>query len=452
MNRKIVLGLILLLVVTAAFGIERQPNATYRARREALAKKSNGKAILVFAAVESDVTEALTGFRQDEDFWYLTGVNTPGAAVLVVPALDEAAVKAANAQLPPGRPAMLKTRPYSEVLFLPRRNLAAERWTGPKLGPDDPEATSATGFDRVVPIEKLGEELSNVISPLADLVLVNETPTSKLALQWLKHTNISVYTRDAGALIGSLRVVKDAGEIERIRKATDATVAAHLAAIKAIKPGMTERQIAALMQYEFERRGCERPAYGPIVGAGFHSTVLHYDEDSGPIRDGDLVLMDVGGEYSGYATDITRTVPANGHFAPRQREIYDIVLGAQEAAMRAFKAGQSTLTGRDKNSLFQVAYEYINSHGKDSHGQPLGPYFIHGLSHMVGLNVHDPGTNNTTMAPGMVFTIEPGIYLPEEKIGVRIEDTYLVDAQGKLQCLSCGIPKAVEEIEKMMGK
>ncbi len=205
------------------------------------------------------------------------------------------------------------------------------------------------------------------------------------------------------------------------------------------------------MVYEFERRGCERPAYGPIVGAGFNSSVLHYDQDSGPIHDGDVVLMDVGGEYSMYATDITRTVPANGHFTARQREIYDIVLGAQQAAIHAFKSGRSMLTGRDENSLFRVAFDYINSHGKDSHGQPLGPYFIHGLSHMVGLNVHDPSEPGVPLGPGMVFTIEPGIYLPEENFGVRIEDTFLVDANGGLVCLSCAIPKTAEEIERSMA-
>jgi Xaa-Pro aminopeptidase len=187
------------------------------------------------------------------------------------------------------------------------------------------------------------------------------------------------------------------------------------------------------------------------MGASFHSTVLHYDEDSGPINDGDMIVMDVGGEYSMYATDITRTVPANGKFTPRQREIYDIVLGAQEATMRAFKAGTSTLSGRDPNSLFTAAYEYINSHGKDLHGQPLGPYLIHGVSHMVGLNVHDPSEPGIALAPGMVFTIEPGIYIPEEKLGVRIEDTFLVDPQGKLVCLSCGLPKRAEEVEKIMA-
>ena len=449
MKRKITL-LLLVTIATAVSALERQPNQTYRARREALAKKANGAPIVVFAATESDLTEALTGFRQDEDFWYLTGVNEPGAAVLIVPALGAEAVKAITANLPPGRPATLKPRPYSEVLLLPQRNRAAERWTGPMIGPDDPEVKNY-GFDRVVAIDALRDELAKVTSPLGAFVLVNEGKNASLALDWLKHGNMSFHSRDVRPLVGSLRVVKDAGEIEFIRKASDASVAAHLAAWKAIKPGTGERQIAALMVYEFERRGCERPAYGPIVGSGFRSTVLHYDEDSGPLNDGDVIVMDVGGEYSMYATDITRTVPANGKFTARQREIYDIVLGAYEAAVRAFKSGKSTLTGRDENSLFTVAYNYINSHGKDAHGQPLGQYFIHGLSHMVGLNVHDPGTNDSTLAPGMVFTIEPGIYLPEEKIGVRIEDTFLVDANGKLVCLSCSIPKTGEEIEKFMA-
>jgi Xaa-Pro aminopeptidase len=448
--KRFVIVVLLLAIATAVFALERQPNLVYRARREALAKKTNGVPIVVFATTESDLTEALTGFRQDEDFWYLTGVNEPGAAVLIVPALDAEAVKAMNAQLPPGRPATLKPRPYSEVLLLPQRNRAAERWTGPKVGPGDPEAKS-TGFDHVVPLDALRDEIANVISPLGGVVLVNQGKDSKLALEWLKHGNLSVYSRDVKPLIASLRMVKDAGEIEFIRKATDASVEAHLAAWKAIKPGTGERQIAALMVYEFERRGCERPAYGPIVGAGFNSTVLHYDEDSGPINNGDVIVMDVGGEYSMYATDITRTVPANGHFTPRQREIYDIVLGAQQAAIRAFKSGKSLLSGRDENSLFMVAYDYINSHGKDLHGQPLGQYFIHGLSHMVGLNVHDPGDTGAPLGPGMVFTIEPGIYIPEESLGVRIEDTFLVDATGKLVNLSGSLPKTAEEVEKGMA-
>jgi Xaa-Pro aminopeptidase len=151
-----------------------------------------------------------------------------------------------------------------------------------------------------------------------------------------------------------------------------------------------------------------------------------------------------------YAADITRTLPINGHFTARQREIYDIVLGAQEAAMAAFQSGKSSLTRSGDNSLFQVAYDYINSHGKDLHGQPLGQYFIHGLGHYLGLNVHDPGDYTVPLGPGAVFTIEPGIYIPEEKIGVRIEDDYLVDQDGKLIKLSGALPSKAEDVEKAM--
>jgi Xaa-Pro aminopeptidase len=252
-------------------------------------------------------------------------------------------------------------------------------------------------------------------------------------------------------LLGSLRTVKDAGEVELIRKATDASVAAQLAAIKAIKPGMTERDISALLQYEWGKRGCERPAYAPIVGSGINSTVLHYSDDSGTIQNGDLVLMDAAGEYSLYASDITRTVPASGKFTARQREIYEIVLGAQKAAIAAFQSGVSHLQRNQPNSLQDVAMNYINTHGKDLHGQPLGKYFFHGLGHYVGLNVHDPGDYSVPLGPGMVFTIEPGIYIPEEKIGVRIEDMFYVDNSGKLIRLTESLPQKPDEIEKLMA-
>src|SRR5204863_5494427 len=206
---------------------------------------------------------------------------------------------------------------------------------------------------------------------------------------------------------------------ELVRKATNASIAAHFAAIRTIKPGITEREISALMQYEWGKRGCERPAYAPIVGSGFNSTVLHYSDDSGTFQSGDLVVMDAAGEYSLYASDITRTVPVSGKFTARQREIYNIVLESQKAAIAAFQAGKSTLQRTTPDSLYKVAYEYINTHGKDSHGEPLGKYFIHGLSHWVGLNVHDDGDYSVPLGPGMVFTIEPGIYMPEEKLGVR---------------------------------
>src|SRR2546421_12009856 len=194
------------------------------------------------------------------------------------------------------------------------------------------------------------------------------------------------------------------------------------------------------MQYEWGKRGGERPAYAPIVGSGFNSTVLHYSQDSETIKDGDVVLIDAAGEYSMYASDITRTLPASGKFTARQREIYDIVLGAQRAAIAAFQPRKSTLRRDQPNSLYDVAYNYINTHGKDLHGEPLGKYFIHGLSHYVGLNVHDEGDTNAPLQPGAVFTIEPGIYIPEENIGVRIEDDFLVNDRGELMNLSGSVP------------
>jgi Xaa-Pro aminopeptidase len=218
-----------------------------------------------------------------------------------------------------------------------------------------------------------------------------------------------------------------------------------------MKPGINEHDISALLQYEWNKRGCDRPAYAPIVGTGFNSTVLHYSDDWAPIKDGDVVVIDAAGEYSMYASDITRTLPANGKFTARQREIYDIVLGAQQAAINAFQSGKSKLLGKDPDSIYKPAYDYINTHGKDLHGEPLGKYFIHGLGHYVGLNVHDAGDYTIPLAPGMVFTIEPGIYIPEEKLGVRIEDMFWVDPSGKLVKLSGSLPSTADEVERAMA-
>jgi len=164
-----------------------------------------------------------------------------------------------------------------------------------------------------------------------------------------------------------------------------------------------------------------------------------------------VVVMDAAGEYSLYASDITRTVPANGKFTARQREIYEIVLGAQKAAIAAFQSGKSRIAKGQPDTIYDAAFNYINTHGKDLHGAPLGKYFIHGLGHYVGLNVHDPGDYSVPLAPGMVFTIEPGIYIPEEKLGVRIEDMFYVDKDGKLIRLTESLPQSPDEIEKLMS-
>jgi Xaa-Pro aminopeptidase len=199
--------------------------------------------------------------------------------------------------------------------------------------------------------------------------------------------------------------------------------------------------------------GCERASYAPIVGSGIHSTILHYSDTSATLEDGDVLLVDAACEYSMYASDITRTMPVNGHFTDRQREIYNVVLGAQQAAIDAFVAGKSKINDRDRkdpDSLDQAAYNYINTHGKDLHGKPLGQYWLHGLGHMVGIDVHDPSQYPAVLKPGMVFTIEPGVYIPEEKIGVRIECVFLVGPDGKLIDLVAALPHTAEDIEKAM--
>ena len=156
--------------------------------------------------------------------------------------------------------------------------------------------------------------------------------------------------------------------------------------------------------------------------------------------------MDVAGEYSLYASDVTRTAPVSGKFTPRQRELYDIVLGAQRAAAAAIRPGKTTFTRTGENSIYKVAYNYINTHGKDLHGQPLGQYFIHGLSHYIGLDVHDAGAS-APIQPGMVFSIEPGIYIPEENIGIRIEDVFWIDPTSKVVNLSAALPHTADEVE-----
>jgi Xaa-Pro aminopeptidase len=209
------------------------------------------------------------------------------------------------------------------------------------------------------------------------------------------------------------------------------------------------------MTAEWLEAGCERASYAPIVGSGINSTTLHYSENSATMQDGDVVVVDAACEYSMYASDITRTVPVDGRFTTRQREIYDIVLDAQKAAIDAFVAGKSKINDRerkDPDSLDTAAYNYINTHGKDLHGQPLGQYWLHGLGHMVGIDVHDPSDYPALLEPGMVFTIEPGVYIPEEKLGVRLECVFLVGADGKLVDLTAALPHTADEVEAAMGK
>ena len=422
---------------SALLALDRQPNAIYQARREALAKELHGGVALVFGNYEPAME--YQDFRQDEDFYYLTGWNEPGAALIVADAVPARAGKAAL--------------PYREVLLLPERNLRDELYTGVKLDAASPNVTSITGVREVRSIADLPSIFRE--RGLRNLWTQPDNPYAKSALAFAQSTLGSgdpVDAQDIGDLTKPLRSVKDDGEIELLRKAANASIKAQTAAILAIHPGVSERAISGIITATLLANGCERPSYPSIVGSGINSTVLHYSADDATMQSGDVVVMDAAGEYSMYASDVTRTVPVNGHFTDRQREIYNIVLGAQRAAAAAFVSGKSKLYDREhpEQSLDGVARAYIRTHGKDLHGQPLDKYFIHGLSHPVGIDVHDPLDNTKPLGPGSVFTIEPGIYIPEEKIGVRIEDTYYVDKDGKLQDFIAGLPHTAEEIEALM--
>lgn len=434
----------LMLAVMAGLGVaqparawEKEPLAVYAQRRAELLKQADDGVVVLFGYGNADVAASTTTFRQNENFYYLTGWNEPGAMMLLAP------------QKSTGKGG-------EDILFVPPRDPRAERWNGPALAPDDPTALARTAFARVESTAHFHSDLLKALKNFPKLYTeLTPQPESgedcfqKDMVDTLRRAAPLARLEDLRPILTRQRMIKSPSEITLIRKAVDASVAAHLAAMRAVKPGGWEYQIAALMQYEYMRRGCEWSSYPPIVGSGFYSTVLHYDRDSRQMAAGDVVVMDVAGSYSGYASDITRTLPVDGHFTPRQKEIYQIVLGAQQAALDAARPGVWA-TGNRKGSLYRIAYDYINSHGRDLHGRRLGQYFIHGLSHSVGLNVHDPADYSQPLEPGMVVTIEPGIYIPSEKIGVRIEDDILITANGA-EVLTRKLPRGPDQIEKLMA-
>jgi Xaa-Pro aminopeptidase len=432
------------LLAPALRGLDRQSSADYHNRRVRLSGALNQGIAVVFAADEP-LTD-FTPYRQDPDFYYLTGWNEPGAALLVeAPAIGED---------------LHTVRSYREILFLPTRNARTERYTGPKLDASSPDAVQTTSVAEVLPMTELPTVLGTLLKSdryLEHSLWSQPVDTRARALaEWTAATLALTTTPnllDVHELTGVLRSSKDPGEIALLHKAADASIKAQLAMIAAIHPGLTERAAAGIILANLLANGCERPSYAPIVGSGPNSTILHYAENSRTMQAGDILLVDAAGEYSMYASDITRTMPVNGHFTARQREVYEVVLGAQTAAMNAFVAGRSHINDPDHrfpDSLDTIAFNYMNAHGKDLQGAGLGKYFIHGIGHLVGIDVHDPWDYTKPIEKGMVFTIEPGIYLPDEKLGVRIEDDYYVKDDGTLECLTCALPKTADAIEGLL--
>ncbi len=431
------LGAVLLLAPVAAARF-RQPNAEYQGRRAKIRAALDAPLVLYGYTGHEDAS-AVALFFQEPYFYYLTGHDEPDAAVVIIPDV-------------PGK----QIQGPHEILYLPPRDLDEEQWEGPKLGPDDPGITETTGFEAVRSTKQLAGDLQKLTKAFSNFYTVmppspedgypHFTKSVEAIREIVPHENL----KDATNALDTLRLIKSPGEIALMQKAIDLSVDAHFTAMKAIRPGLFEYQIAALMEEVHEWGGCEREAYAPIVGAEFDSTILHYSSLDHEIKDGDLVLMDVGGEYGGYAADITRTVPANGKFTARQLEIYNIVLGAQQAVIDAIRPGVTMYGG--PHNLQQIAEEYINrSAARDKEGHTLGRYFIHGISHYIGLDVHDPGDRTLPLQPGMVISAEPGIYIPEENLGVRIEDDVLVTPDGH-KVLTARLPRSAAEIESIMSK
>jgi Xaa-Pro aminopeptidase len=432
---------------------EREPNIIYAERRAQLAAKADGPIILWGFTGREEVSQANV-FAQEENFYYLTGHNEEGAGLIIFPT-----PKHDN-----GSPAAEGSSPTThndassgpgEILFLPTKDPAKEKWNGLRLSPSDPDVTARTGFATVKPFSEMRAEVEKLAKtyPAIYTILPYEKelggyPHEKQVVDWLQVAAPQVKVKDIRQNIYALREIKSPGEIAFLQKAIELSLDAQLEAIKMMRPGLYEYQIAAKMVEVHAMGGSEAEGYAPIVGAGPNSVALHYDKLSRKIEDGDIVVLDVGAQYSGYSADITRTLPANGKFTARQREIYDIVLGAQNAAMATLKPGVDLC--KKGHSAYKVSYDYINSHGKDLHGKTLGQYYIHGLGHDIGLDVHDPGEYCEPLKPGMVVTMEPGIYIPEENLGVRIEDDVLITSDGH-KLLSERLPRDPDQIEKIMA-
>jgi len=419
---------------------DREPNSVYAERRARLAAQVDGPIVLWGFTGREEVSQTYI-FEQEENFYYLTGHNEEGAGLMILPPAKN------------GEPA----NGPREILFLPVKNPQKERWNGVRMSPADPGIESRTGFAAVrsfesdfrITVENLAKLFPNFYTLLPYQKELGGYPHEKAVVEWLQIAVPQAKLKDVRAQIGAVRQFKSPGEIAFLKEAIDLTLDSHLQAMKLMRPGLYEYQVAAKMVEVHAWGGSEAEGYAPIVGAGPNSTALHYDRLSRKIEDGDIVVLDVGAQFAGYSADITRTIPANGKFTPRQREIYDIVLGAQNAALAALRPGMDFCSKGDK-SVQKIAYNYINSHGKDLRGKSLGPYFIHGLGHHIGLNVHDPGDRCAPFQPGMIVTIEPGIYIPEENLGVRIEDDALITESG-YQLLSARLPRDPVEIEKIMA-
>ncbi len=412
-----------------------------RARRESLAAAAeDGAVVLVLAAGPA---RGFTGRVRSDDFLYLCPFPAADGALVLF--RDGGAIR-------------------HRVYLRPRRP-SAERWNGATIGPGEATA-AAQRFDAALPLEALVPDLAVLLAERR-LLLVSATAPADgrerldglltLLAEELPGDTVlarrdrrrrgreqdgtppnAVVVRPAAALLTDLRAVKSESEIARVRRAIDATTAGLIDAARCIRPGLAEYQIQAIIEFRCRAAGCDRQSFDSIVGSGPNSCVLHYQANRRTMEDSDLVVIDVGGEFEGYAADVTRTFPVSGRFTKRQAEVYDAVLAAQRAGIAAVRPGA---TLRDVHA---AAKAVLAEHGLDR-------WFLHGTSHSVGLNVHDAWSAGRKLEVGSILTVEPGVYIAAEQLGVRIEDTVLVTADGAV-VLSRAAPKDRAELVALMAE
>jgi Xaa-Pro aminopeptidase len=402
--------------------------ATVAARRRALLRRIGRGTVIVPAAHERDIELDVVqdnDFRQDNTFFYLTQLETQDAWLLM------------SARGPDS---------VETILFLPPRTPGRERWTGLRLGPDS-VAMRLSGIKTVLPIDSLESRLlrARFAGPRPVYTVINRKTRDDDRISDLLFSGVDV--RNVLPIVDSMRYVKDADEIARLRRAVDISVAGHIAAMRAARPGMYEYELEAALEEGFRANGADRVGYPSIVGSGPNSTTLHYDVNRRRTETGDLVVIDAAAEWGQYTADVTRTFPVSGRFTPRQKAIYDLVLGAQQAAFDSVRPGITL------SQLDAIARRYMREHSGKLCGEKTcddREFFNHGLGHPIGMDVHDVGFSRP-LEVGAVFTLEPGIYLAAERLGVRIEDDVLVTATGG-EWLSAGAPRTTAEIEREMRR
>lgn len=394
-------------------------------------------------------------YRQDSDFFYLTGFDEPESIAVIAPSNE-----------------------HKYTLFVRPRDPEREIWDGRRAGVEG--ARNEHGADAAFPIAEFEEKLGDLLDGVTNLYYrIGSNPElddmiiaqiRRMRTMTRKGVKVPEAIIDTGAILHEMRLIKSEDEIAIMQRAADIAAEAHREAMQRVRPGMKEYEVEALIEYMFRKNGAAAPAYSSIVGSGPNATVLHYINNDATLRDGELLLVDAGAEYRGYASDITRTFPINGRFTAAQRDIYYLVLEAQTACVGMTRPGvrMDELKTRSIEILTEGMVRLGLLRGEPEkliEEEKYKQFYMHGLGHFLGIDVHDVGRyyidgESRRLEPGMVTTIEPGIYIaPETKdipekylgIGVRIEDDVLVTEDGH-RVLSSKAPKQVEEIEELMAR